>query len=322
MTTPDLLSEIARLRVLVLGDAALDRWCHYNPALAEPSRETGLPRIAVIATETTPGAAGTVAWNAAALGARVTLLSAVGRDGHGFELERSLRERGIETHLVESPDLATFTYTKLINAHTGIEDLRRLDFINALPPGPDLDSEISRRFSELARDADVILVSDQAETAHGGLVTDRVRRALARVAAKQPQSTIWVDSRMRAERFSGVIVKGNRAEIESASQRLLGAIDFPELRRRLAAPLLVVTDGAAGARIVTENGAELVPSRQVEEPVDICGAGDSFSAAAALALRVTRDPVEAARFGHLAAGITVCKPGTGAASPEELLAAE
>ena len=57
------------LRALVVGDVCLDRWCRYDPALAEPSRETGIPRIGVVATEVTPGAAGTVANNLAALGA-------------------------------------------------------------------------------------------------------------------------------------------------------------------------------------------------------------------------------------------------------------
>jgi sugar/nucleoside kinase (ribokinase family) len=56
--------------------------------------------------------------------------------------------------------------------------------------------------------------------------------------------------------------------------------------------------------------------------VDICGAGDSFSAGAALALKVTGDPVAAVRFGNLVASITIMKKGTGTASPEEVLAAE
>jgi len=57
----------------------------------------------------------------------------------------------------------------------------------------------------------------------------------------------------------------------------------------------------------------------VEKPVDICGAGDSFSAGAALALAVTGSPVEAARFGNLVASITIMKKGTGAASLAEVL---
>jgi sugar/nucleoside kinase (ribokinase family) len=59
----------------------------------------------------------------------------------------------------------------------------------------------------------------------------------------------------------------------------------------------------------------------VEHPVDICGAGDSFSAGAALALKVTGDPLAAIRFGNLVASITIMKKGTGTASPEEVLAA-
>jgi sugar/nucleoside kinase (ribokinase family) len=60
---------------------------------------------------------------------------------------------------------------------------------------------------------------------------------------------------------------------------------------------------------------------RVENPVDICGAGDSFSAGAALALRAGASPAEAALFGHLVASVTIMKPGTGTASPGEVLAA-
>ena len=61
--------------------------------------------------------------------------------------------------------------------------------------------------------------------------------------------------------------------------------------------------------------------RPVANPVDICGAGDSFSAGAAMALVVTGDPIQAAQFGNLVAGITIMKKGTGTASPQEVLAA-
>ena len=59
MTTAEILAEFAKLRVLVVGDVCLDRWCRYDPSLADPSRETGIPRVGVVETEVTPGAAGT-----------------------------------------------------------------------------------------------------------------------------------------------------------------------------------------------------------------------------------------------------------------------
>lgn len=313
MTTSGILEGIRNLKVLVAGDVALDRWCRYDPAFADPSRETGIPRTAVIATEVTPGAAGTIANNVSALGAQVTVLGAVGDDGFGWELERALGRH----MLVRSPEIATFTYTKLINDKTGEEDLPRVDFVNTRPIPDELDRELVRRLEAAAPEFDVILVSDQAETSHGGVVTPRMREALCRL-----DNLVWVDSRMRAELFRGVIVKPNRDEADAACRRSLGRVDYAEFRRSIAAKLLIVTHGAEGALVIDETGERWSRGRRVEKPVDICGAGDSFSAGAALALRVTGDPMEAARIGNLVASITIMKKGTGTASPEEVLQAE
>ena len=72
--------------------------------------------------------------------------------------------------------------------------------------------------------------------------------------------------------------------------------------------------------MVTEGGEHWVATEPREHPVDICGAGDSFSAGAALTLKVTGDPVQAAKFGNRVASITIMKKGTGTASPFEILA--
>src|SRR5437016_13145933 len=101
MTTSEILAQFPKLCVLVVGDVCLDRWCTYDPALADPSRETGIPRVAVTGTEVTPGAAGTIANNLAALGAgRVDVLGMVGDDGFGYELRRALETRGISPALL------------------------------------------------------------------------------------------------------------------------------------------------------------------------------------------------------------------------------
>ena len=48
-----------------------------------------------------------------------------------------------------------------------------------------------------------------------------------------------------------------------------------------------------------------VEGRRIANPVDICGAGDSFTAGAACALRVTHSAMEAVRFGNKIASITI-----------------
>jgi rfaE bifunctional protein kinase chain/domain len=318
----EILAGLRKLRVLVAGDVCLDRWCQYDPALAVPSAETGIPRVAVVSTEVTAGAAGTVCNNLAALGAaRVDVLGVVGDDGFGHELERALEARGVGTGLLaRAAGVPTFTYTKLLNCRTGEEDLPRLDFVNVRPPAPELERELASRFERVAADYDVILISDQAETKTGGVITAAFRAAVTRAAQARPSTVIWVDSRLRAEHFRGVIVKPNLREGEEACLRALGRVDFPALRAHVEAPLLIVTHGAEGAEVIGAESSRRVPARAIERPVDICGAGDSFSAGAAMALRVTGDAIAAVEFGNVVASITIMKKGTGTASPEEILA--
>ncbi|MBV6431613.1 MAG: Bifunctional protein HldE [Bryobacteraceae bacterium] len=310
-------------RALVVGDICLDRWCAYDPHAAEPSRETGIPRTAVIASELTPGAGGTIANNLAALETGHTaVLGVIGEDGHGWELRRALGARGIDHQLcVSHPGVCTFTYTKLLNRETGEEDLPRVDFINSTPLPPEAERELVSRLRSNAEGFDVILVSDQAETSAGGVVTAAVRECLTSLALEFPEKIIWVDSRLRPELFRKVIVKPNRDEAEAACRRAVGRTDFAALRALTESPLLAVTHGEGGVLLVRE-GAEpaMVPTVPVARPVDICGAGDSFSAGCAIALSITHDPVTAARFGNLVASVTIMKKGTGTASRRELRA--
>ncbi len=326
MNVSELLSKFPSLSALVVGDVCLDRWCTYNPALEEASRETGIPRIGIVKTVTTPGAAGTVANNLVALGVgRVAVLGAIGYDGFGVELLRSLSANSISSeYCVTSDAIQTFTYTKVINSATGIEDQPRLDFVNTLP----LDGTVEQQILDNLRDAvsqfDVILVSDQAETSQGGVVTAGLRSLLTELAAVYPEKIFFVDSRARLSEFRGLTLKANEQEAGTACQMLSanGADQsYSALLRHTRSPLLLVTYGGKGVVIVDGKGETWVETRSIENPVDICGAGDSFSAGAALTLALTSSPVMAAQFGNIVASITIMKKGTGTASPMEVLAA-
>lgn len=322
MTAAEILAEFPKYSALIVGDICLDRWCTYDPGTAEPSRETGIPRVGVVSTEITPGAGGTVANNLAALGiGRVAVLGIVGDDGFGYELKKALSGRGISPELlVASPDVPTFTYTKLINISTGEEDRARIDFIHPRALASDLEAEILERLRAFATAFDIILVSDQAETRRGGVITPAVRQALAEIANADPEKIIWADSRIRTEQFRGIILKPNDLEADSACASLFGSIDYERLRRHIGSKPLFVTKGPEGVLVVDDQGETLVPTLPIAKPVDICGAGDSFSAGAAVALAITRSPIEAAHFGNKVASITIMKKGTGTASPSEVLA--
>ncbi len=321
MTCAEILGRAAGASLLVVGDICLDRWCRYDPSLAEESRETGIPRIAVTGTEVTPGAGGTVAANLARLGAgRVSVLGVTGRDGHAGELRGALSVRGIESDLlVEADAVQTFTYTKLINLRTGAEDLPRVDFVNSRAPRRETEERVLDAFRQVVGSFDGVVVADQAETDRGGVVTPRLRDAIAREAAASPRRVFVADSRRRVRHFRGVVAAPNQAEAEAACVSEFGSVDYRRLRRMIGGPALVVSAGERGAWLVDTAGARLFEACAGVEPVDTCGAGDSLAAGFALALAAGAGTEDALRFGIIVAGVTVGKPGTGSASPGEVL---
>jgi rfaE bifunctional protein kinase chain/domain len=319
MTPAEILAAIPKLSVLVVGDICLDRWCSYDPSTSEASRETGIPRIGVVRTEVTAGAGGTVANNLAALGCRlVAVLGAIGDDGFGLELSRALAARGIGDLCIRTGSMQTFTYTKVINGETGVEDRPRLDFINTVPLERAVEQQLLERLRSEFGAFDVVIASDQAETSRGGVVTPAVRNLVGELARVHPEKIFFADSRARIQHFRHVIAKPNREEGESACGTLFGRVDYAGLRQHLDAPLLMVTHGDEGVLVVDDGGESWVRTEPEPSPVDICGAGDSFSAGTALALAAGGSATDAAQFGNLVASITIMKKGTGTASPQEV----
>ncbi len=323
MDWAELLGSFGKAKVLVVGDICLDRWCRYDPHQSLPSVETGINRIGVVETAVTPGAGGTVANNLASLGAgKVAVLGAIGQDGFGFELERALSSRGIDYHLlVATPEMQTFTYSKVISRETNIEDKPRFDFINTRPLPSDVEDQLIVNFSSSYESFDAIVVADQAETDAGGVVTPALREVIADVAERDPDRVIVADSRNRIHEFRNCIAKPNQAEARVASQRLFGEVDFRRLRQALGDKPLVVTRGGEGVSLITPKDEVDVPAVSVGDPIDICGAGDSFAAGMTLALARGAAIDDAVRFGVMVSSVTVMKRGTGEATPAEVLAA-
>lgn len=86
----------------------------------------------------------------------------------------------------------------------------------------------------------------------------------------------------------------------------------------LASRLLVLTEGAAGARLYWNHDLRRFRAPVAEE-VDPTGAGDVFAAAFFVRLLNTRDPWEAARFANQVAAISVTRLGlAGVPTPEEV----
>jgi rfaE bifunctional protein kinase chain/domain len=331
--TPDRLMQLIepfpRLAVAVLGDFFLDKYLDVDPSLAEISLETGKIAHQVTGIRHSPGAAGTVVANLAALGAgRLHAIGLTGDDGESHDLRNDLQSFGCTTdHLHCDPGRMTPTYLKprdktdpgLTGEHS------RYDTKNRTPTSRSLQEKIVDSLDALLAGLDAVIAADQVEEEDCGVVTALVREALADRAKRYPNVVFWADSRRRIRRFRGVVIKPNQFEAvgqESPPPDATAPFDelapaIERLRAETGAPICV-TRGEEGM-VASDPEPTLVPGVRIEGPTDPTGAGDSATAAAVLALASGAELPEAALVGNLVASITVQQLATtGTARPDQL----
>ena len=106
------LGDLFGVRLLIVGDVMLDRYWFGDVSRISP--EAPVPVVKVERCEERPGGAANVARNAAALGARVSLLALVGDDEAGVSLQRLASEGGVDASLHVDPAVNTTVKLRVI----------------------------------------------------------------------------------------------------------------------------------------------------------------------------------------------------------------
>ena len=325
----ELVGRFPELRIAVVGDFFLDKYLDVDPALAEVSIETGRTAHQVVAVRHSPGAAGTVVSNLAALGTgTLHAVGFTGDDGESYDLRRDLAALGCSTDcLACDPQRMTPTYLKPRDATDPslAGEHSRYDTKNRTPTSEAARERIVAALDALLPQLDAVIALDQVEEEGCGVVTPSVFEALADRAKHHPGVIFWGDSRLRIRRYRNVTIKPNQFEAVGIRNpppgerigvdRLAEAV--VQLRARIGAPICA-TRGEEGM-LVSDPELTLVPGVRVEGPTDPTGAGDSVTAGAVLALAAGAELPEAALVGNLVASITIGQLATtGTARPDEL----
>lgn len=327
------LARAGNLHVAVIGDFCLDRYLIVDPALSERSIETGLTAHQIVEIRNSPGAAGTVVNNLVALGVRdVRAVGIIGIDGHGFDLLREFNRLGVDSDgMVRHSGRFTPTYTKPMVVEAGGErELERFDVFDRKPISRDLEDCIIREAYAVVDQVDACIILDQVVHDQLGIVTQRVRDHLGRLAAEYPQKLFYVDSRARLCHFQNMTAKANFSEALAAARALfpgdagLGDRAKPEsVAKKLHGHFgkqTFVTVGEKGSVVADAAGVQTVPTFSIAGPVDVTGAGDATTAGIVFSLLSGATPAQAALIGNLTASVTVEKLGTtGTCSPRQLL---
>ena len=118
-----LFETFAGLKVGVLGDVMLDTYWWGNVDRISP--EAPVPVVAVSKREQRIGGAGNVALNAVALGAKVFMISVLGKDDDGHQLTALLKQNDINvSYLIHSEERITTNKIRIISRN---QHMMRLD---------------------------------------------------------------------------------------------------------------------------------------------------------------------------------------------------
>lgn len=304
-----LRERIADARVLVVGDAMLDRY--WFGAVERISPEAPVPVVRVSREEERLGGAANVALNVKTLGAQSTLLTVVGADEPAGTLRRLLESHGINALLGSDPRLFTIVKLRVIGRS---QQLIRIDFENQ--PDHEVLAGMLSEFERVLPTHDAVLFSDYGK---GGLTHIPRMIELARAAGKP----VLIDPKgSDYSRYAGAtVITPNRAELAQVIGTWSNEAQLAEraaaLRRQLRVDGLLLTRSEDGMSLFDAAGHVQVPA-QAREVFDVTGAGDTVIATLGAVLACGLDLRQAMPIANRAGGIVVGKFGTASVGLEEL----
>ena len=312
----EIVRSFADRRIVVTGDAIADQFVYGN--ISRVSREAPVFILRHEQTTTVPGGAANCAMNLAALGARVSLVAAVGADEAGTQLRKKLEAAGVNVEgVIVSEKIQTTTKVRILagQAHSNRQQVIRIDYEGRSIDDGELRESIIKALAQQAS-AEALIISDY----NYGVIDDRVVGLI-----RESNKPVLVDSRFRLPEFTGfTAATPNEDEVEHLIGHEITSTEQLEqaaktLKHQLNHDALLVTRGARGMMLLTDDAAPLhISAVGSQQSVDVTGAGDTVIATFTLAVASDASFADAARLANHAGGLVVMKRGTASVSAGEL----
>ncbi|MDO5580756.1 MAG: PfkB family carbohydrate kinase [Planctomycetia bacterium] len=335
-------------KIAVVGDFCLDKYLYRAPQFDELSVETGLWAHQIDAIRSYAGVGGTISANLASLGAEVFCCGIVGYDGEAWDLLAQLRNLGAhDEYMIQSSSVLTNTYMKPMRKDQKDSDWveeNRMDLRNRGSVPEELTDKLIEKTRIVLDQTDAVIITDQFLENSGSMISDRFRDFLSEEAKKRSDLFFLCDSRFYIDRYRNMMIKCNANEMleayhkETINQKIRTAEqdraagekqeDLLEAGRsfvrRNNAPVLI-TRGEKGSLLLQSEGSDSIrtseiPSRKVDPPIDVCGAGDATNAGLAFAHSLGLSLADSAFFAGIVSSITIKQIGiTGTANLPEII---
>ena len=331
-----LIPQLRGKRVGVLGDLMLDRYLWGTASRLSP--EAAVPVVDFVEQSECLGAAGNVAANLAALGARVECFGTVGKDEAASALRKCLRASNISDQgVIAEPRRITTVKTRIIARH---QQVVRVDHERRESLRPETEQRLLRGLFNAMKRLDALVLSDYDK----GLITDHFAERVLGVC-HQLRVPVFVKpktSRLYAYRGARVIVCNTKEAGFFVTRSLGDDKSVEEAGRALLAHFgcsaVLITRGEKGMSLIEEaspralhipaTGFEVTYARVGQPGIDrgatgrqvfdVTGAGDTVLSVLALAAAAGASLPDAAHLANTAAGVAVSKLGTATVTPQEL----
>ena len=311
----DLLNQIKRLSVLVIGDVMLDRYV--TGCVHRISPEAPVPVLTVEEEKIVAGGAANVALNAAALDANVEVCGWFGDDSQGEQLRALLVDKSVqvdESFLFSGAP--TISKTRVTSSNQQICRVDRENDPDSYIPDLAILKEI---LVSKVTSSDVVIVSDYGK----GFVGNELLRLI-----RENASFVSIDpkpSRLLDYQSPDLLTPNRLEALELAGKSRLTKHEFPktevvqEIFNKFSPNKLAITLGSDGMLLAQDKKIKKIIPTAAREVFDVSGAGDTVIAVLSMALVSNGSFEQSAQLANLAAGIVVGKVGTASVNTDEIL---
>ena len=322
----EILEKIGKVKIAVYGDFCLDAYWLMDPDGSEVSVETGLKAESVANHSYSPGGAGNIVANLAALKpAAIKVIGVTGDDIYGRELSSQLQALGADTGTltIQKEVFQTYTYTK---KYYGEREEPRIDFGLKNSRSADTDEALLGHIESALMNYDALIFNQQVS---GSITHRKFIDETNTLFNKYNNQIVVLDSRHFNSNFKNIYRKVNEVEIavlNGLDVKPQDDVSIAEVKKYGTAIYeqfhkpVFVTCGSRGIVCIDAGGITEIPGIMLSGKLDTVGAGDTTISALTLCLAAGISPAESAAFANLAAAVTVQKLfTTGSATGEEIL---
>ncbi len=319
----DLVNNLGQPRVLVVGDAMMDRYVWGDAERI--SQEAPVILLRADRREERLGGASSVATMLRALGAKVMLAGIVGNDHDGGRIRQMLTDLSIDHEAVitdvSRPSTVKERYVGRAQ-HRHPQQMIRVDFEDRRSISETIRQQILNVVQSQLKRTDIVLVSDYDK----GVCTPGLLSAIIDAARAKGIRVIADPIRGHDYRkYHGCsAITPNRLEAGLATGRELN--DMSEvwhaanhLQEKLDLEAAIITLDKDGMALKHRDGREKHLPTRPRHVYDITGAGDMVMSVLGLALAAGFDYEPAIQLANIAGGLEVEKIGVATVTRDEIL---